>query len=297
MRAQRLSEYTSTSKVITLLFTNRSVTPIATTGGASSDDLSRPATARGQCSSRITSTGVPLSVPFRVSAVPRGIVGPRLGDPSDHPSRGNYSTGPTCSRHSSASHRRSCRGTGTLNGRTERRTLDTSATYLYALTTRRKNENATSCLLDSFGTSGSSLRRGIGANDFPRDANPYDGPSGCPGSIRRIIEERRIVTAFCRAFIPMLATQQVSVRGGATPPPIENGDPAQCLRRPLRWRRSPSPVSVSTEAVMACGGTSARHQRVYQSARRVTALAPTSEHMGVLDHVKVSRAKRAAARP
>src|SRR6185436_6117981 len=93
-----------------------------------------------------------------------------------------------------------------------------------------------------------------------------------------------------RWFATSLATETVSVRGGATPSSIENRDQTQCLRRPLRGVAPPRCQRDS----WACNRTNpdrlVSSSRSHRCSTRDTALAPTQEHMGVLVHVKVPRA-------
>jgi hypothetical protein len=84
--------------------------------------------------------------------------------------------------------------------------------------------------------------------------------------------------------------------GGATPPRTKTG-PKRRSFGPLGGVAPPSPVSGSSEPTVAQIVITRREQLAVIGGQRVIRLAPKREHMVVLDHVKVSRATRAAPRP
>ena len=82
-----------------------------------------------------------------------------------------------------------------------------------------------------------------GADDSQHPANPCAGPSTGPAFTRMINKNGLLPLTSQRPNVLLRASQKVTARGGATPPQHESRDPKPCSGRPLRRRRSPSPVS------------------------------------------------------
>ena len=141
------------------------------------------------------------------------------------------------------------------------------------------------------------------ANDSLPHADPFDGPSvGLPSTyagtqhLPKSVLFRRSIVAIPPRNNRLGATHSVSVRGGATPPAVENVDRSLVDVCPLRGRRSPLAAIRSWRTDLRdCMESAGARGNVSPCCATVTALAPTRDRAGVLGRVKVPRAPRAAA--